>query len=205
MRCKWLHSELDAIERMQVLRELREGSLRRAGRRQPPARGARFAGSVAGRHPRRRQGRLSAQRDVADPDHRPGRPQRQRRGDPVRRQGDRFHAAGHGRDRTPPRSCNWTYNAEHGITPETRAVGHQHGHRGGDRGPPVRGGRWRARTTTSRRNTSKSCTAKCWRRPPTWSSSGQLSCATKSPSSKASRPWRRRQKRDAGERGSEGA
>jgi excinuclease ABC subunit B len=26
MRCKWLHSELDAIERMQILRELREGA-----------------------------------------------------------------------------------------------------------------------------------------------------------------------------------
>src|SRR5207253_4289584 len=25
LRCKWLHSELDAIERVQVLRELREG------------------------------------------------------------------------------------------------------------------------------------------------------------------------------------
>jgi excinuclease ABC subunit B len=26
VRCKWLHSELDAIERIQVLRELREGA-----------------------------------------------------------------------------------------------------------------------------------------------------------------------------------
>src|SRR5438046_355597 len=26
LRCKWLHSELDAIERMQILRELREGA-----------------------------------------------------------------------------------------------------------------------------------------------------------------------------------
>src|SRR6202044_3892840 len=26
LRCKWLHSELDAIERVQILRELREGS-----------------------------------------------------------------------------------------------------------------------------------------------------------------------------------
>src|SRR5205085_4791864 len=25
LRCKWLHSELDAIERVQILRELREG------------------------------------------------------------------------------------------------------------------------------------------------------------------------------------
>src|SRR6185436_695464 len=26
LRCKWLHSELDAIERVQILRELREGA-----------------------------------------------------------------------------------------------------------------------------------------------------------------------------------
>ena len=26
LKCKWLHSELDAIERMQILRELREGA-----------------------------------------------------------------------------------------------------------------------------------------------------------------------------------
>ena len=36
------------------------GGVRRAGRRQPAARRARPAGGVAGRHPRRRQGRLSA-------------------------------------------------------------------------------------------------------------------------------------------------
>ena len=38
------------------------GGVRRAGRRQPAARGARPAGGVAGGDPRRRQGRLPAQR-----------------------------------------------------------------------------------------------------------------------------------------------
>ena len=50
--------------------------LRRAGRHQPAPRGSRPAGGVAGVHPRRRQGGLPALGDVADPDDRPGRPQR---------------------------------------------------------------------------------------------------------------------------------
>ncbi len=59
--------------------------LRRAGRHQPAARGARPAGGLAGGDPRRRQGGLPAQRDLADPDLRPRRPQRQRPGHLLRR------------------------------------------------------------------------------------------------------------------------
>ena len=51
-----------------------QGRLRRAGRHQPAARGSGPARGVAGGDPRRRQGGLPAQRPVADPDHRPGRP-----------------------------------------------------------------------------------------------------------------------------------
>ena len=47
--------------------------VRRAGRHQPVARGPRHSRMRAGRDPRRRQGRLFAQRDLADPDHRPRR------------------------------------------------------------------------------------------------------------------------------------
>ena len=50
------------------------GGVRRPGRRQPAARGARPARGLAGLHPRRRQGGLPAERDLADPDDRPGRP-----------------------------------------------------------------------------------------------------------------------------------
>ena len=50
--------------------------LRRAGRHQPAARGARPARSLAGGHPRRRQGRVPALVGIADPDHRPRRAQR---------------------------------------------------------------------------------------------------------------------------------
>ena len=79
-RCKWLHSELDAFERVELLRDLRAGPLRRAGGREPAPRRARPARGLAGGHPGRRQGGLPAQRDVADPDHRPRGPQRQRQG-----------------------------------------------------------------------------------------------------------------------------
>ncbi len=61
VRCQWLHSELDAFERVRVLRELREQKFDALGRRQPAPRGARPAGSVAGRHSRCGQGRVSTE------------------------------------------------------------------------------------------------------------------------------------------------
>ena len=59
--------------------------LRRAGRDQPPPRGARPARGDPGRDPRRRQGRVPAERRVAHPGHRPGGPERRWPGDHVRR------------------------------------------------------------------------------------------------------------------------
>ena len=61
--------------------------VRRAGRDQPPARGARFTRGVARRDLRRRQGGLPAQPAVAHPDHRPRGTQPERPGHHVRRQG----------------------------------------------------------------------------------------------------------------------
>ena len=90
VRVRYLHSEVEALERTAILADLRRGDVRRAGRDQPPARGARPPGGVAGRHPRRRQGGLPAQRDVAGPDDRARRAQRQRHGDPVRGPDDRL-------------------------------------------------------------------------------------------------------------------
>ena len=55
-----------------------QGRIRRADRHQPVARGARLARGFAGRDSRRRQGRLSALGGIADPDHRPLRPQPER-------------------------------------------------------------------------------------------------------------------------------
>ena len=62
IRVRYLHSEIDTLRRVELLRELRLGRLRRAGRHQPAARGPRPAGGVAGGDPRRRQGGLPAQR-----------------------------------------------------------------------------------------------------------------------------------------------
>src|SRR5215218_2077167 len=70
------------------------GRVRRAGRREPPARGARPAGGLARRDPRRRQGGLPPRRDVADPDDRARGAERRRQGPHVRRQGDRGDAQG---------------------------------------------------------------------------------------------------------------
>ena len=68
------------------------GGVRRAGGRQPAARGARPARGHPGGDPRRRQGGVPAREHLADPDHRTRRPQRRRTGDHVRRPRDRGHA-----------------------------------------------------------------------------------------------------------------
>ena len=93
--------------------------LRRAGRHQPAARGPRHPRMRAGRHPRRRQGRLPALRDLADPDHRPRRPQRRRPGHPLRRPRHRLDGARDRRDRAPPREADSPTTRANGITPET--------------------------------------------------------------------------------------
>ena len=76
--------------------------LRRARGDQPPARGPRPARGVARRRARRRPGGVPPLRDVADPDGGPGRAQRERAGDLLRRQGDRLDAAGARRDGAAP-------------------------------------------------------------------------------------------------------
>ena len=93
--------------------------VRRPGRDQPAARGARSAGGVAGGHPRRGQGRLPAVGGLADSDVRPRGAQRQRPRDHMRRQDDRLDARG---DVAKPRAgarIQEAYNAEHGITPQS--------------------------------------------------------------------------------------
>ena len=99
VRVRYLHSDIDTLERIADPARPAPGRVRRAGRDQPAARGARPARGVAGRHPRRRQGRLPALGALADPDHRPRRAQRQRPGHPLRRHGHRLDALGDRRDR----------------------------------------------------------------------------------------------------------
>ena len=84
-RARYLHSEIDTLERIQIIRQLRLGeydvlvgvNLLREGLDLPEV--------LAGRDPRRRQGGLPARRDLADPDDRPRRAQRRGHGDHVRR------------------------------------------------------------------------------------------------------------------------
>ena len=49
VRVRYLHSDIDTLERIEILRDLRAGRVRRAGRHQPAARGPRPARGVAGR------------------------------------------------------------------------------------------------------------------------------------------------------------
>ncbi|CAN0375625.1 unnamed protein product, partial [Ectocarpus sp. 4 AP-2014] len=79
--------------------------VRLPGGRQPAAGGPRPAGGLDGRDPRRRQGGLPAERDLAHADHRPRRAEREQQGDPLRRQGHQEHAAGDGRNRTPSQAA----------------------------------------------------------------------------------------------------
>ena len=89
VKARYLHSEIDTLERIQIIRELRLGeydvlvgvNLLREGLDLP--------GGLAGRDPRRRQGGLPARQDRADPDDRPRRAQHQREGAALRRQDDR--------------------------------------------------------------------------------------------------------------------
>ena len=60
VKVRYLHSDIETLERVEILRDLRRGDVRRAGRHQPAPRGARPAGGVARRHPRRRQGGVPA-------------------------------------------------------------------------------------------------------------------------------------------------
>ena len=84
VKVRYMHADIDAIERMEILRMLRLGridvlvgiNLLREGAR--PSRG------VAGGDPRRRQGGVPTQPPVPDPDGGPGGTQREREGDSVR-------------------------------------------------------------------------------------------------------------------------
>ena len=85
VKVRYLHSDIETHRARRDHPRPAPRRLRRAGRHQPAARGPRPARGLAGRDPRRRQGRLPALGALADPDDRPRRAQRERHGDPVRR------------------------------------------------------------------------------------------------------------------------
>ena len=85
VRVRYMHSDIDTLERIEIIRDLRLGkfdvlvgiNLLREGLDIPEC------GLVAILDADK-EGYLRS-RDLADPDHRPGRPQRRRPGDPLRR------------------------------------------------------------------------------------------------------------------------
>ena len=103
IRGRYLHSEIQTLERVEILNDLRKGdfdvlvgiNLLREGLDLPEvSMVAILDADKAG---------LPAQRDVADPDDRPGRAEREREGDPLRRHDHARDAEGDGRDDPPPR------------------------------------------------------------------------------------------------------
>ena len=105
IRVRYMHSDIDTLERIEILRDLRLGAFDVPGRHQSAARRPRHSRMRLRRHPRRRQGRVPAFRDVADPDDRPRRAQRRRQGHPLCRPDHRLDGAGDGRDGAPPREA----------------------------------------------------------------------------------------------------
>ena len=85
IKVRYMHHDIDTIERMEIIRDLRLGTL-----------------GLPGGHPGRGQGGLPPVRDFPHPDHRPGRPERRRHGGDVRGHHHPLHAPGHRRDGAPP-------------------------------------------------------------------------------------------------------
>jgi len=96
IKVRYLHSDIDTVERVEIIRDLRLGlfdvlvgiNLLREGLGHP--------GGLAGSHSRCRQGRLSAFRTFIDPDHRPRRASPEWPCHSVCRSHHQFDAARHG-------------------------------------------------------------------------------------------------------------
>ena len=126
VRVQYLHSDIDTITRIEILRELRLGLHRRPGRHQPAAGGARPARGGARRHPRCGQGGLPALGLLAHPDDGPGRPQRRRHGRALRRHGHRLHARGGLGHPAPPRGADRLQQGARHRPPDHPQVGDRH-------------------------------------------------------------------------------
>ena len=99
LKVRYLHSEIETIERVEILRDLRLGTFDVLVGHQPAARGPGPPGGLPHRDPGRGQDRLSPFRDLADPDHRARGAQRERAGHHVRGQDVGCHEDRHPGDR----------------------------------------------------------------------------------------------------------
>jgi len=114
VRVRYMHSDIDTLERIEIIRDLRLGAfdvlvginLLREGLDIPECAFVAILDADKGRFP--------AQRDQPDPDHRPRRAQRRRQGGPLRRHRHRLDGARHGGDRPPARqAARLQYRARH--------------------------------------------------------------------------------------------
>ena len=171
VKVEYLHSDVDTLRRVELLRELRMGvfdvlvgiNLLREGLDLPEV-------SLV-EHPGRGQGRLPALVHVADPDHRPCRPQRLRPGPHVRRPHHRLDGARDRRNQPAPRDPG---RLQHGKRHRPAAAAEEdrrhHGpDRQGGRGHPRTAGQLPARPAARARARRRSGrTAWRPRRPRTW-------------------------------------
>ncbi len=105
VRVRYLHSDIETVERVEIIRDLRLGkfdvlvgiNLLREGLDMPEV-------SLVAILDADKEGFLRSHR-LADPDHRPRRPQPARQGDPVRGPHDQLDAEGDRRDRSAPRQA----------------------------------------------------------------------------------------------------
>ena len=118
-RGRYLHSEIQTLERVEILKDLRQGdfdvlvgvNLLREGLDLPEV-------SMVAILDADKAGFL-AQRNVDHSDDRPGGAKCEREGDSVCRHHHAGDAEGDGRDQPAAASFRSKYNAEHGITPQT--------------------------------------------------------------------------------------
>ena len=119
MRVRYLHSDIDTLERMEILRDLRLGefdvlvgiNLLREGLDLPEV-------SLVCILDADKEGFLRNERSLY-PDYWEGRPKRQRSRDPVRRSRFRQYAGRNRRNAGGGVRCKRAYNTEHNITPMT--------------------------------------------------------------------------------------
>ena len=116
VRNRYIHSDIDTLERVQILEDLRAGMFRRADRRQSAARRTRPAGSGPRGDPRCRQGGIPAQRAFDHPDRGPCGAAFERQRHPLCRPLHRLDALRHRTEQPPPRK-QMRYNMEHEMLP----------------------------------------------------------------------------------------
>ena len=126
VRVQYLHSDVDTMARIEILRELRLGAFDVLVGINLLHRGLGPARSGAGGHPRRRQGGVPPFGFVPHPDHGPGGQERERTGGHVRRHHHRLHDHGHRGDPAEASPPDRLQPSPRDRSPHHHQVGHRH-------------------------------------------------------------------------------